>query len=1299
MSDLLVLAGPPALSKFRLEKLREALGIGGLYAEFLHLLKLDAALDTAERRRAEALLRYGPETDLPERLGELRITVLPRLGTISPWSSKATDIFHICGLKKVARVERGLRWFATASLDAAAIATLHDRMTECVFDGEDYRSVFATLTPRPFSLVPVMAEGGAALISANRELGLALSDDEIRYLTKAFVELGRDPSDVELMMFAQANSEHCRHKIFNASWTVDGTAAPHSLFAMIRNTHARIKGADILSAYADNAAVIEGHRTRRFLANPENRQYGHVEESVPLLMKVETHNHPTAIAPYPGAATGSGGEIRDEGAVGRGSKPKAGLTGFTTSHLHIPGLAEPWEQGMEKPEHLASALEIMLDGPLGAAGFNNEYGRPALTGYFRTFEQRSQAGPWRGYHKPVMIAGGLGSLRPGHVQSLPFPPGTRLVVLGGPAMLIGLGGGAASSMASGASSAELDFASVQRHNAEMQRRCQEVIDACCALDDDNPILLIHDVGAGGLANALPELVKDGGAGGRFELRAVTNADPGMSPLEIWCNEAQERYVLGIASEHIERFATLCRRERCPYAVIGEAIAEQRLQVTDSIFDNVPVDLPLSILFGKPPKMRCQFHRRPTMPGVLDLSDVDLTEAIHRVLGFPAVANKQFLITIGDRSITGLVGQEQMVGPWQVPVSDVAVTLAGYRTHRGEAMAMGERSPLALIDAAASARMAVGEALTNLLAADIESLGRAVLSANWMAAAGSEAEEQALFDAVQALGMELCPALGIAIPVGKDSLSMRTRWRDGDAVREVVSPMTLIVSAFAPVADVRHTLTPQLRSAQPTGIDLGTVPTRLLLIDLGGGRNRLGGSVLAQCFDRPGGACPDVDDARALAQALNTVLALNREGRILAYHDRSDGGLLATLAEMAFAGRLGWELTIDDSDLLGALFCEELGFVVQVAESDGDAVTSRFSGIRVVDLGRVRSDQRLRLHHGGDLVIDAERADWQRRWAEPSYRMQRLRDNPVTADQEYATIGDDADPGLQALLTFKPNKAIEPSGKSAKPGGEAFAIHQARPRVAILREQGVNGQLEMAAAFDRAGFTGIDVHMSDLLDGTVNLLDFPVFAACGGFSYGDVLGGGGGWAKSILFHASVRAAFAAFFAADRLALGICNGCQMMAYLKDLIPGAEHWPRFVRNHSDQFEARTVLVRINAVASPWLADMAGSVMPVPVAHGEGRAEFQRPGALNALVEQGQLCAQYVNNHHATAAAYPANPNGSPDGLAGIVAASGRVLAMMPHPERVFRSCQNAWPDPAWEEDGPWLRLFSNARRAVGC
>ena len=1285
MTGVLVLPGPPALSEFALRKLREPLGIDALYAEYVHLLHLAEPLDAAQLERARSLLQYGPQRDLPASLASrsdaVRVaTVVPREGLISPWSSKATDIFHICGLGKVVRAERGVRWFAAPGMDESQVGRLYDRMTEAPMDEAAFERLFEAQPPRPLARIPVLEEGLPALEAANRDLGLALAPAEIRYLADAFAHLGRDPTDVELMMFAQANSEHCRHKIFNASWTIDYQLMDQSLFAMIRNTARATNGFGILSAYADNAAVIAGPPNRRWMANPRTRQYHYVDEDAPVLMKVETHNHPTGIAPYPGAATGSGGEIRDEGAVGRGSKPKAGLTGFTTSHLNIPGAPEPWELDTGKPETLASALDIMLEGPIGAAAFNNEYGRPGLCGYFRTFEQRDPKDPLvvRGYHKPVMIAGGLGTVRPGHVQAEPFAPGTQLVVLGGPAMLIGLGGGAASSMASGASSSELDFASVQRDNAEMQRRCQEVIDACTALGDDNPILLIHDVGAGGLSNALPELVKDADSGGCFELRKVPNADPGMSPAEIWCNEAQERYVLGVPAARLDEFAALCERERCPWAAVGEATADKTLLVRDESFGNHPVDMPLSVLFGSPPALHRAISRPVPETVPLSLPDVGLEDAIDRVLGFPAVASKQYLITIGDRSITGLVAREQMVGPWQVPVSDVAVTSAGYRTYRGEAMAMGERSPVALIDPAASARLAVGEALTNLFAADVAELERVVLSANWMAAAGRDAEEQALFDAVRAVGLELCPELGIAVPVGKDSLSMSTRWQEDGAERSVVAPMTLIVSAFAPVTDVRRTLTPVLQRA----------PSRLLLVDLGDGKGRLGGSALAQCFGQLGDLCPDLDEPSALAGALRATAALNRQGALLAYHDRSDGGLLATLAEMAFAGRVGWQVDIKDDNLLAALFAEELGWVVQVAVAQVAKVTAAYedAGAKVVVLGAVRTDQRLLIRHQGAVAVDAERVAWQRRWAEPSYRMQRLRDNPQAVDEEYADI-DAAGPGLSAKLTFDPQGAEAP----------VFSIGQPRPRIAVLREQGVNGQLEMAAAFDRAGFSAVDVHMTDLISGAVSPLDFPVLTACGGFSYGDVLGGGGGWAKSILHHEAVRDAFEAFFAADRLALGICNGCQMMAHLKALIPGADCWPRFVRNRSEQFEGRTVLVRVNPSASPWLAEMAGSVLPVPVAHGEGRAEFDAPDDLGQLTASGLVAAQYVDRRHRLAKAYPANPNGSEDGLAGVTAANGRVLILMPHPERVFRTVQNAWADPSWGEDGPWMRLFRNARRAL--
>ncbi len=1283
MTNLVLLKGPPALSRFRLDKLRAQLGPGDgpLYAEYVHLLNVDGSLDGEELARCERLLDYGPRAGRPEKAGDHVATVVPRQGTISPWSSKATDIFRICDLTSVVRVERGVRWYLGSDrLDGADLTLLFDRMTERLVEEDQLATVFQDAEPKPLATVPLLADGRDALIAANRSLGLALSEDEVDYLLDSYRQLERDPTDVELMMFAQANSEHCRHKIFNATWFVDGERQQQSLFEMIKNTFRQINGQGILSAYADNAAVIEGHRVARLGLDPDTHRYGYEEADSHILMKVETHNHPTAIAPYPGAATGSGGEIRDEGAVGRGSKPKAGLCGFTTSHLQLPGYEQPWELATGRPDRIASALDIMLEGPIGAASYNNEYGRPALTGYFRTFEQADPDVPdrVRGYHKPVMIAGGVGSVREEHVTATAFAPGTLLVVLGGPAMLIGLGGGAASSVSSGESDSDLDFASVQRDNAEMERRCQEVIDACCALGDANPIQLIHDVGAGGLSNALPELVKDGGAGGRFELRDVPSADPGMAPLEIWCNEAQERYVLGIPPAQLGRFATLCERERCPYAVVGEATAAAHLEVADRNFGNAPVDLPLSVLFGKPPRMERSFKRRPVARAGLDLDGVSLDEAASRVLRFPAVASKQFLVTIGDRSITGLVAREQMVGPWQVPVADVAVTLAGHRTTRGEAFAMGERPPLALIDPAASARMAVAEALTNLCAADVPELGRTVLSANWMAAIGADdADEQALFDAVRAVGMELCPALGIAVPVGKDSLSMRTGWDD----REVAAPLTLIVSAFAPVADAARTLTPELRR------DAGD--TRLLLVDLGRGRNRLGGSALAQCFGQLGDRVPDLDDPALLVRFFETVQTLNRDGRLLAYHDRSDGGLLACVAEMAFAGRCGLDLDVAAlGEPLPALFAEELGAVLQVRAADVSAVRAAFGDLRVSDIGAPREDGTVLIRRGERTLFESERAALQRLWAETSYRMQRLRDDPACADEEHQAIDSPA-AALSCALSYDPAEDVA-----------APYLKRSRPRIAVLREQGVNGQIEMAAAFERAGFEPFDVHMSDLLTGSASLDDFPVLAACGGFSYGDVLGGGGGWANSVIYHEQVREQFARFFENDRLALGVCNGCQMMSTMSSLIPGAGLWPRFVRNRSEQFEGRTTLVRITSAESPWLVGMSGSVLPIAVAHGEGRAEFASPDRAAEFWDSAahQVCLQYVDGDHRVTERYPANPNGAPRGLAGLTAAGGRVLVMMPHPERVFRSVANAWRDPSWGQDGPWLRLFRNARVAVG-
>ena len=1271
------LNGPPAFSRARLaRKLAEIRrvdpAVRGLFAEFVHFLYLDGELDDDERHIVNALLRYGPRRDTPPRVGEPYCVVVPRAGTVSPWSSKATDIFHRCRLDAVTRVERGVRWHvAGASRDVAPL--LHDRMTEAVVFNEDFHTLVAS-PPRPLEVVALGDEPEAALRTANSRLGLALSTDEIDYLADAFQQLGRDPTDVELMMFAQANSEHCRHKIFNAEWHVDGERQPKTLFDMIRNTYRAINGENILSAYADNAAVVQGAIAQRFFADADRVYRGHAGAGH-LLMKVETHNHPTAIAPYPGAATGSGGEIRDEGAVGRGSKPKAGLVGFTTSHLNLSDTPEPWEPRTETPARIASARDIMLEAPLGAAAFNNEFGRPCLTGYFRTFETPGERGGevW-GYHKPVMIAGGVGTIAGEHISAQPVPVGAKLIVLGGPAMLIGLGGGAASSMAAGESDSELDFASVQRDNAEMQRRCQEVIDRCRALGEANPIRLIHDVGAGGLANALPELVRDAGVGGRFDLCAVPSADPSLSPMEIWCNEAQERYVLAIAGDDLADFDAICARERCPYAVVGEALAAPQLLVSDHRHPQTPVDLPLSTLFGKPPRMTRQFstRRRPASP--FDHRGIDLQDAIGRVLRFPAVASKKFLVTIGDRSITGLVARDQMVGRHQVPVADVAVTLADFSGYEGEAMAMGERSPVAAINPSAAARLAVAEALTNLAAAPIEDLRRVVLSANWMAAAGHDGEDQALFEAVRAVGEELCPALGIAIPVGKDSLSMRTRWHD----RSVVSPVTLNVSAFAPVTDVRRTQTPVIR-----GPDHG-----LYLIEPPfAKRRRLGASALAQCYGALGDEPADIDDAAALKALVEVIGTLVEREWISAYHDRSDGGLVATLLEMAFAGRVyGLDIEVGD-DAVAELFAEEVGGVVGIAPKKvGDvAQLAEDAGLLFSRVATLRHDQRITVRSAGESLFTSTRVALESQWASTSHAMQRLRDDTDCADQEFAAIADD-DNGLVFAAAFDPTEDI------AAP----FVATGVRPRVAVLREQGVNGQLEMAAAFHRAGFEAVDVHMSDLFAEPRQLRGFKTLALCGGFSYGDVLGGGGGWAKSILFERRVRDAFAAFFARDdTLTLGVCNGCQMLAELKALIPGAESWPRFVANRSERFEARTVQVRIKDLPSPWLAGMAGALLPVPVAHGEGRAEFDEGVAFADLA---RVAVQYVDGTGAPTMRYPHNPNGAEQGLAGIAAANGRVLAMMPHPERVFRAVQNSWLDESLGEDGPWLRLFRNARVALG-
>ena len=1295
---MLILRGAPALSAFRHGKLLEQLSqkvpaVTGLYAEFAHFADTDGELTADQQQVLGRLLKYGPSVPVQEPAGRLFL-VVPRLGTISPWASKASDIAHNCGLQSIQRLERGIAYYVAGDLsdaDAEQVsAHLHDRMTQRVLGQlEQAADMFSHAQPRPMTSVDILAGGRDALAQANIDLGLALAEDEVDYLVTAFQGLKRNPNDIELMMFAQANSEHCRHKIFNASWDIDGQAQDKSLFGMIKNTY-QMHSEGVLSAYKDNASVIVGNVAGRFYPNPETRQYGAVQEPVHILMKVETHNHPTAIAPFSGASTGSGGEIRDEGATGRGAKPKAGLTGFTVSNLRIPGFEQPWEQAYGKPERIVDALDIMIEGPLGGAAFNNEFGRPALTGYFRTFEQSintPHGEEVRGYHKPIMLAGGMGNIREDHVQKGEITVGAKLIVLGGPAMLIGLGGGAASSVATGASSADLDFASVQRENPEMERRCQEVIDRCWQLGDANPIAFIHDVGAGGISNAFPELVNDGGRGGRFELRNVPNDEPGMAPHEIWSNESQERYVLAVSAVDFERFKAICERERCPFAVVGEATEEQHLTVTDSHFDNTPVDMPLDVLLGKPPRMHRSVTREAELGDDFDPSELDLDTAVQRVLSHPAVASKSFLITIGDRTITGLVARDQMVGPWQVPVADCAVTATSFDVYTGEAMAMGERTPLALLDAPASGRMAIGETITNLAASHIDKLSDIKLSANWMSAAGHPGEDARLYDTVKTVGMELCPELGITIPVGKDSMSMKTKWSEEGVEKSVTSPMSLIITGFAPVTDIRKTLTPQLR------MDKGE--TDLILIDLGRGKNRMGASILAQTYGKIAAQAPDVDDAEDLKAFFAVIQGLNADGHLLAYHDRSDGGLVTTVLEMAFAGHCGLDLHLDPltdskADIPAILFNEELGAVIQVRQDATPDVLVQFSAAGlgeqcVAVIGKPVNNAEVSISLNGEVLFDDDRRMLQRQWAETSYQIQRLRDNADCADQEFDLLLEEDNPGLSVKLGFDVNDDI------AAP----YIKKGVRPQVAILREQGVNGQVEMAAAFDRAGFAAIDVHMSDILAGRVDFEAFKGLVACGGFSYGDVLGAGEGWAKSALFNSRARDAFQAFFERnDSFALGVCNGCQMMSNLHELIPGTEYWPHFVRNRSEQFEARVAMVEVQKSNSIFLQGMAGSRMPIAIAHGEGHAEFASEEALLEADVSGCVALRYVDNHGKVTEQYPANPNGSPRGITGLTSRDGRVTIMMPHPERVFRAVQNSWRPDEWQEDAALMRMFRNAR-----
>jgi phosphoribosylformylglycinamidine synthase len=1342
--DILQIPGSSVLSPFRHERLllkmqKLGLPVAEVAARFEHYVWCDEVLSEEARVKLEQLLDYGQAAvSVADARDALVLTVVPRLGTVSSWASKATDIAHNCGLRNIRRIERGVRytitpergWLKTKSFDPQMLALvadcLHDRMTESVVDQRfDPKTLFESLPGKAMRTVPVTTVGRAALLEANSTLGLALSDDEIDYLTHSFTDLGRDPTDVELMMFAQANSEHCRHKIFNAQWVIDGKPTDKTLFGMIRETHAAQPLGTVV-AYSDNAAIMFGGQAQRFearLPQPGHAPaYASRKHLVHTVMKVETHNHPTAIAPFEGASTGSGGEIRDEGATGRGSKPKAGLAGFTVSHLRFDDAPRTWESDHHgAPDRIASPLSIMIDGPLGAAAFNNEFGRPNLLGYFRSFEQSVGATRW-GYHKPIMIAGGLGSIDEGCTKKERIQPGALLIQLGGPGLRIGMGGSAASSMAVGTNTAALDFDSVQRGNPEIERRCQEVIDRCWQQGANNPIVAIHDVGAGGLSNAFPELVNDAGRGATFDLNRVPLEETGMSAAEIWSNESQERYVLSVLPKDLARFEQIAKRERCPFAIVGVATEERQLKVVvgeglpglDPIAAQVgtrPVDVPIDVILGKPPRMTRDVKRVVPETAALDLTVIALDEAVTRVLQHPTVADKSFLITIGDRTVGGLSSRDQMVGPWQIPVADCAVTLSDHDDTRGEAMAMGERTPLAMINAPASGRMAVAEALTNLASADVARMEDIKLSANWMAACGAPGQDAALYDTVAAVST-LCQEVGLSIPVGKDSLSMQTAWTEGTDARKVIAPVSLIVTAFAPVTDVRQSLTPALRT------DVG--PTSLILIDLGRGQHRMGASILAQAFNQVGETVPDVDDAQALRTMFVTIRALAQSGVVLAYHDRSDGGLFATVTEMAFAGHTGVSLNLDmltidahaadwgdykirpeqvavqrDELTLKALFSEEVGVVIQVPAAERDSVMQvlRGAGLSAHShvIGSLNANDAVEIFRDGKLIWSKPRAVLGAIWSDVSYRIASRRDNPACAQAEYDLWADSNDPGMSGLVGFNPQENV------AAP----FLNIGSRPRIAILREQGCNSQVEMAWAFDRSGFEAWDVHMTDLQSGAVDLKDVQGLVAVGGFSYGDVLGAGEGWARSIRFNNQLADQFAAYFGRnDTFALGVCNGCQMMAALASMIPGAEHWPRFTRNQSEKYEARLSLVEVTESPSLFFKGMAGSRIPVAVAHGEGFTNFSKQGDPQKVLR----AAHFVDHYGAATQRYPFNPNGSADGLTAVTTSDGRFTVMMPHPERVTRNVMMSWSPKLWgEKDSsgpytPWMRFFHNARVHIG-
>ncbi|QWD63154.1 phosphoribosylformylglycinamidine synthase [Polynucleobacter sp. MWH-UH2A] len=1341
MSFFHFLPGATALSAFRQQRLLASLKAQGveleaIEAQFLHFIWSEQKIGLDKEEVLKNLLTYGQafaseisagKSWFGKGSGDIQgAIVVPRFGTVSPWASKATDIAQQCGLD-ILRIERGIQfaWKSKKTLNPEqhqlVLAAIHDRMTESVIEEvESANQLYQTLDDRPLSRIPVLKEGRAALDKANQELGLALSGDEISYLAENFVRLNRNPSDVELMMFAQANSEHCRHKIFNSSWTIDGEDQDKSLFAMIRNTH-QLQPEGTIVAYSDNSAIMAGCEAETWAPQGNDHHYVRDTRLVHTLMKVETHNHPTAIAPFPGASTGAGGEIRDEGATGIGGRPKAGLTGFSVSNLNIPGTNLPWEKEQYgKPERIATPLQIMTEGPLGGAAFNNEFGRPILGGYFRVFEQ-TLGGLRRGYHKPIMIAGGIGSIDAIHTHKKEIQSGHLLIQLGGPGMRIGMGGATGSSVATGTNTADLDFDSVQRGNPEMERRAQEVINACRALGDQNPIVSIHDVGAGGLSNAFPELADGAGLGAQFKLRSVPLEESGMSPAEIWCNESQERYVLAIDAKDLELFKSFCERERCPFAVVGEATQERQLRLLDSkqasgSDDALPIDMPMEVLLGKPPRMHRDVKRDLQSFSELDVTDADLAQSIAWVLQQPTVASKSFLITIGDRTVGGLNARDQFVGPWQVPVADCAVTMMDYKGYCGEAMSMGERTPVAVIDAPAAARMAVGESITNLLAADIANLEGVKLSANWMAACGSPGEDAKLYDSVKAVGMELCPALGISIPVGKDSLSMATEWKEGNEAKKVVAPVSLIISAFASVGDVRKTTTPLLKLNNPDGSPL---ETELVLIDLGRGKNRMAGSILSQVLNQSGDTAPDLDHPEDLKNLASAIIELRKENRLLAYHDRSDGGLLACVAEMAFASHTGISINVDmiavdvgqepdhgdaknwaqqvsgrrHEQTMCALFNEELGAVIQVRRDDRDAV---FTTLRKLNLsafshviGKPNANGRIEIWRDAKSIFAEPREVLQKMWTNTSYQIARMRDNPACADSEFALLDNLADPGMSPKLSFDIADDIS----------APFINKNAKPKVAILREQGVNSHVEMAYAVHWAGFDSYDVHMSDLLSGKARLDDFRGLIACGGFSYGDVLGAGEGWAKTILFNQQLRDQFINFFnRQDSFALGVCNGCQMMSNLSGIIPGAEAWPKFTRNQSEQYEARLVMAEVLTSPSIFTRGMEGSQLPIAIAHGEGFANFSQQGNLAQIQNQGLAALRFVDHAGKPTEVYPMNPNGSPRGLTGVTTPDGRFTVMMPHPERVFRTAQMSWCPPEWlnTPDGasPWMRLFRNAR-----